>query len=384
MKKLLTLILFNLFVGSLSTFVNATDETRLQNAELNTGVPSASLGTEKRPSQDWMWGSESEPFDTGWSLYIDNDLFAFGSNDKDYTGGLSVTLGGKRATDYFFSLNNALKWVNNLSGFGNKSKPYDRLLHSLEVGFTIFTPEAITNREQQFGDRPYASLIYLSNTQEKIDLQSSTALVSTFTVGIMGSSIAENLQTNLHKTLGSETPTGWENQISKGGELVARYSVAQQQLLYSGNLASNNIEVSTTWQASIGYLSDVSFGLATRIGKFDTPWYSFRPQFNDYSEKSTSFAGLSNSKDELYFWGGFNIHARAYNAFLQGQFKSNNVDYSSSEIRNLIVDGWLGVTKQWSSGWRTSYFYRAQTSEIKIGKADRSAVWGGVILSKSF
>ncbi|MGB0494902.1 MAG: lipid A deacylase LpxR family protein [Kangiellaceae bacterium] len=384
MNKLSLILISTIVLITNASLVSAVHDPKIDDIQFLSGLPSASIATEKRPYQDWIWETEIEPNDTGWSLYVDNDLFAFGSKDKDYTGGLSVTLAGQRAADYAFSLNDALNWINELSGFANQSNPHDRLLHSLEVGFTIFTPEAISDRSQQVGDRPYASLIYLSNTQEKIDLQSSSALVSTLTIGVMGSSIAENLQTKTHKLLGSETPVGWENQISKGGELVARYSIARQELLYTGNFASNNIEVSTTWQASIGYLTEGSFGLATRIGNFDTPWYSFRPQFNDYSEKSSSLAGLSNSKDEFYFWGGFNLHARAYNTFLQGQFKSNNIDYSSSEIRNLIVDGWIGVTKQWSSGWRTSYFYRAQTSEVKVGRADRSAMWGGIILSKSF
>ncbi len=383
--KLLSSALLIPFI-SFALSVGAEDQVETYNKSPIVGgnAVSGSINAEKHPDRSWIWETEIEPDDTGWSLYIDNDLLAFGSNDKDYTGGLSITLAGKRASDYTLSLDKPLSWLNNTTGLVKFARPVDRLLHSLEIGFTIFTPEAISDRSKQIGDRPYASLIYLSNTQERIDFNTNTAWISTLTIGVLGSPIAESVQTKLHKVLGSEEPVGWENQISKGGELTARYSVAKQSLLYSSYISETNLEVSNTWQASVGYLTEASIGIAARVGKFDTPWYSFRPQFSDYSEKSASLAGLSGSKDELYFWGGFNLHLRAYNAFLQGQFKHNNVQYSSSEVRHLVADAWVGVTKQFESGIRASYLLRAQSSEIKIGQADRSALWGGIILSRSF
>jgi len=124
--------------------------------------------------------------------------------------------------------------------------------------------------------------------------------------------------------------------------------------------------------------------MVARIGEFDTPWYSFRPQFNDYSEKSVSLAKLSNKSDELYFWAGFNLHLRVYNAFLQGQFKHADAAFSSDQVKPIVADAWLSVTKQFKSGWRFSYLVRGQTSEVESGKADRSVVWGGFILSKGW
>ncbi|TQV85368.1 lipid A deacylase LpxR family protein [Aliikangiella coralliicola] len=365
------------------TTVAEEQEKNQQNERQQSGQPIiGTINAEKNPHRGWVWDSEVEPYDTGWALYIDNDLFALRSSDQDYTGGFSLTLAGRRAVEYDFSLNPILERVDQLTGFESLHSQGDRQLHSIEMGFTVFTPESIANVEEQVGDRPYASLLFLSNTHESIDFESDTAWVSTFTLGVIGSSLISEVQTELHKTLGSETPVGWNNQISDGGELTARYSIARQSLFHFNYRNEHNFEVSTTMQASVGYISEASFGLAARVGQFDTPWYSFRPQFNDYSEKSASLAGLNKNQEEFYFWGGFNLHLRAYNAFLQGQFKNNTIEYSSSEVRNIVAEAWLGVTRQFKNGWRLSYLLRTQSSEVKVGKADRSVYWGGLILSK--
>jgi len=377
------------FFFSLINKISAETETPLQNVAYQEEKKSSismigRIDDEKRPHKKWVWETETEPYDTGWALYVDNDLFAMRSDDQDYTGGASLTLSGGRAKDYWYSLNSTLEITDDLSGFSTFHSANDRQLHSLEIGFTVFTPSDIRNIENQPNDRPYASLLYLSNTHESIDLDDDTALVSSFTLGLLGSKLVQNVQTQIHKLTGSEKPVGWQNQISDGGELTFRYSLAKQSLFHFNYQGTSNIEVSTTWQASIGYLTEASFGMATRIGEFDTPWYSFRPQFNDYSEKSSSLAGLSNATDELYFWAGFNLHLRGYNAFLQGQFKHSDSAFESNDLKPLVADAWIGVTKQFENGWRFSYLVRGQTSEIKSGKADRNVVWGGFILSKGW
>ncbi|MBV1908549.1 MAG: lipid A deacylase LpxR family protein [Kangiellaceae bacterium] len=389
--------LFLLVLLSSAGLANATETNKAQpkinhvansessSAEISPGQALiGNIESERRPNRDWIWEFDTEPDDIGWALYVDNDLFALRDGDRDYTGGLSLTLSGARATKYWFSLNSALESINDFTGISTLHNQSDRQLHSIETGFTVFTPSNITEIEDQLGDRPFASLLYLSNTRESIDLENDSAWVSSFTIGVLGSKLVEELQTEIHSATGSEEPTGWDNQISDGGELTFRYSIAKQNLFHFNYQGDNHIEVSTTSQASVGYITEASFGMAVRIGEFDTPWYSFRPQFNDYSEKSSSLAGIKKGTDELYFWGGFNLHARLYNSFLQGQFKDTSAAFSSSEIRPLVADAWIGVTKQFTSGWRLSYLLRGQTSELKSELADRSTVWGGFILSKGW
>jgi len=345
---------------------------------------SATPESEKNPHRGWIFTSEQEPDNTGWALYVDNDLLALRNSDKDYTGGISLTISGARARRYAWSLDPVLSKIDNWSGVAELKTKGQRQLHSMEMGFTVFTPESLTEPSKQIGDRPYASLLFLSNTSESIDLQNDRVYLSTFSLGVLGSKLISETQTALHKVLGSDKPIGWDNQISNGGEPTFRYSMAVQDLYsfnYFGDKAS---EITTTLSASVGYISQLSFGMAARVGQFNSPWYSFRPQLNNYSEKSTALVGLPNHDEEYYVWGGFNINLRAYNAFLQGQFKNSPVTYSHHELKPIVAEAWLGITRQFKSGWRLSYLLRGQSSEVKVGKANRSAIWGGLILSRSW
>lgn len=391
MKKLIAFLIYGSIV---STNLNAYEAPKEESADPRKELveslkgsiyPGAgTIGNERNPHRSWVWHTEVEPYDTGWGLYIDNDLFTLRQEDQDYTGGFSLTLAGQRATQFPISLDPLLEQVDAFTGFNQIKDRSDRQLHSLEVGFTVFTPDAIDNESQQVGDRPFATLLYLSNTEESIDLENDTAWISSFSLGVIGSQLISELQTELHDLLGSDTPVGWDNQISDGGELTFKYSIAKQSLLDFEYSTRNKYEISTTKQLSIGYITEATFGIAARVGDFQSPWYSFRPQFNDYSEKSSSLVGLSQNQEEFYFWGGVNLHLRAFNALLQGQFKDSSITYHSDEIENLVAEGWVGVTKQFQSGWRLSYLLRAQTSEVKIGKADRNVYWGGIILSKGW
>ena len=58
--------------------------------------------------------------------------------------------------------------------------------------------------------------------------------------------------------------------------------------------------------------------------------------------------------------------------------------YNYDELRPVVAEGWLGVTKELGNGYRFSYLLRGQTEEIKRGPASRSSFWGGIIFSKSF
>jgi len=342
-----------------------------------------SIQDERSPLHHWHWLTDQEPYDAGWALYIDNDLFTLRKRDQDYTGGLSVTLAGRRAIEYGISLDPVRAAITEQLGILPKPSSALTELHGIEAGFTIFTPKSIDQPDKQLGDRPFASLLYLANTQELIDSANDTAWVSTFTLGVLGADWVNSIQTELHAALGSDRPSGWDQQISDGGELTFKYSIGKQQLI-AYHYGEQNFELSSTSQLSVGYLTEATFGLAGRYGSFQTPWYSFRPQFNDYSEKSTSLAGLAEHRSEVYVWGGFSAHLRGYNVFLQGQFKDSPVTFSSNELNRLVWDAWVGITHQSESGWRFSYLLRGQSSEVKQGPADRSVLWGGMIISASY
>jgi hypothetical protein len=201
--------------------------------------------------------------------------------------------------------------------------------------------------------------------------------ISTFTVGVLGAPVVGNAQSALHGAIGSEEPVGWDKQISDGGELTARYSIARVNRAWAGARG----EATTTWYASAGYLTELTYGVAARLGEFRTPWWSYNPQITQYAEKSVPVVASEGGGAERYLWGGFAVKARAYNAFLQGQFRNSEVTFSRDELRPVILEGWLGYTVAASRGWRVSYVLRVQSAEVRGGPADRAQTWGGIVLS---
>jgi hypothetical protein len=247
-----------------------------------------------------------------------------------------------------------------------------------ELGAFGFTPEDISIKTANPNDRPYASLVYLSSAREQIDWINDLAWKSTLTLGFLGTNLAGNLQNRVHEYTDSTRAEGWENQISDGGELTVRYQLARQQLLDIGN----NTELKSTLQVSVGYLTEASAGISFRRGDINSSWASFNPDLTSYGEKA-SFDSNTKAISEHYFWGGIALKARAYNAFLEGQFRESTVSYQRSELNNILIEAWLGYTVAFRNGYRFSYVLRGHTSEIRNGNGDRGLLWGSLILART-
>jgi hypothetical protein len=141
------------------------------------------------------------------------------------------------------------------------------------------------------------------------------------------------------------------------------------------------MEIKSTLQASVGYLTEASWSLSLRNGDIYSPWSSFNPELISYGEKSTYTSNVAPT-NEHYFWAGITFKLRAYNAFLQGQFRESDVTYDHNELRPLVAEAWAGYTYAFKQGFRFSYVLRGQTSEIKDGEGDRDVLWGSLIFSK--
>jgi len=369
---------------AMTASVHAESESILTNPDTNKFNLPAFIEDEKRPQRQPLDESGKEKDLSAWAFYIDNDLLSPASEDRDYTGGFSLTLSGAKAKEYPFSINPLLNTINQWFGWDNS---HATRLHSIEIGANAFTPEDIIAEEPLPDDRPYASLVYLSNSQQQVTPEKRHSLMTTLSLGVLGLDIVDSFQNSLHDAFGSDPANGWNNQISQGGEPTFRYSVASQNLRLAKYKESGvGYEVHTAVKGSVGYLTNLSWGVSGRWGKIHTPWWTFNPQVNEYAEKSAPLArgkGFYNDK-EFYLWAGANVHLRLYNALLQGQFRDSAVTYNQDELRPVVAEGWLGVTKELGNGYRFSYLLRGQSEEIKRGPASRSSFWGGIIFSKSF
>lgn len=312
-----------------------------------------------------------------WALALDNDIFVPASRDQDYTYGINFTQSGTKVSDLTVSLNKPLLFLDKHLGFSPGQKFVEER-YIREIGAFGFTPEDITIESPNTDDRPYASLVYLSSAREQIDWVNNRAWKSTLTLGLLGTNIAGDLQNRVHEITNSTKAEGWNNQISEGGELTARYQLALQQPL----VVSDNAELKSTLQLSVGYITEASAGLSFRSGKINSSWASFNPDLTSYGEKA-SFDGTTKALSEHYFWGGVALKARAYNAFLEGQFRESVVSYDREDLNSILVEAWLGYTIAFHNGIRLSYVLRGHTSEVRHGQGDRDLLWGSITLARA-
>ncbi|HEY4646700.1 MAG TPA: lipid A deacylase LpxR family protein [Steroidobacteraceae bacterium] len=322
----------------------------------------------------------------GWSLAIDNDLFAPAQSDRDYTGGLGVTVSGAQTAEYWWSLDPLLRRLDSLVFTRDAEWSESRLHQGVQVGLMSFTPQDLAADEVRFEDRPYASLLFVSAARQYLAPDARSVRYSDLTFGILGLSLTSNLHAAIHKAVGSDAPRGYGHQIASGGEPTARYAIGGSTL--RGRrlmLGPGLLETQTTWELSAGYLTEASYAVSARLGAINSPWWTFNPERVDYIVQPAPIArtdgrGLS----EVYVWAGAKVRLRAYNAFLQGQFRDSDHVFASDEINHVIGEIWFGVTGQFAGGTQMSYAVRVQTSEVRDGLGRRDPVWAGVTISRGF
>lgn len=310
-------------------------------------------------------------------VQIDNDLFAGDNQDRDYTGGMSITLSGERARDGLLSLDPLLRRLDGLVANTEDSTVH----HARQLGLLAFTPGNTLVEEVQPDDRPYASLLFVSNGRVSVDADDRGAWTSSVTIGVLGLSMSERLHSAVHELVGSESPRGYDHQISAGGEPTARYTLARQKLWIAD--PSGHIDVKTTVQGSVGFLTETSASISVRAGRFNSPWWSFAPELTDYMAAPVPSESYHGGR-ELYVFLGARVKARAYNAFLQGQFRDSEVRYTSDEVQPLLAEAWIGVVTQVLDQTQLSYALHYQTAELRHGAASRDALWGAVQLTHAF
>jgi len=161
--------------------------------------------------------TEKEPYNSGWSFQIDNDLFSGGRRDQDYTGGFVVTRSGRRAAEYRFTPERLRAWTDKRIGLNALFRSEEHhSVHALEWGAALFTPNNIQSSAPNFHDRPYASLFFLNSTEQTIIPTRKLSVKSGLTIGLLGLDLAESLQRGIHGVLGNTQPGGWDHQISSG------------------------------------------------------------------------------------------------------------------------------------------------------------------------
>lgn len=342
----------------------------------STAGPTLSANEEHLPSPH----KDAHSSAASWSIIIDNDSLISRTRDEDYTAGFAIAYSGNALKNGWYSLDTPLGAINRLVGIDRLWRDSDDT-HGFELGMYGFTPNTLSSTEAIEDDRPYASLLYATSTRQHASANTAISWQSSLSIGVLGLSLIGDLQNDVHRLINRRKAAGWSHQISAGGEPTLRYSIARQNLLGANR---ESVQLKSSYQASLGYITEASVSLNVRAGRLSSPWWTFTPQLSNYGEKSTAFSNAQSRATEHFFWAGVALKGRAYNAFLQGQFRHSDVSYSAGELNHLLLEGWMGYTFAWSNGYRVSYSIRGQSSEVEQGQGNRRLLWGGLVLSKTF
>lgn len=258
---------------------------------------------------------------------------------------------------------------------------------AFELGLQLFTPEDLTEEEPQHDDRPYASLLYAASSTLTQDSARRAVYQSTLTLGVLGLPVIGNLHRAGHDLLGSPLPSGYDHQISDGGEPTFRYTFSKQRLLASGGGSDRPYSVRFGYAASVGYITEASLEIAFRSGPERVAWWSAPPLSSGYAGQppiESRRDGASEAERGVVFEGGLTARARIYDAFLQGQFRHSDVTFASDELNHVLLEAWLGFSIAAKNGIDVSYTLRWQSPEIADGKGSRSFARGCLSFARRF
>jgi len=61
---------------------------------------------------------------------------------------------------------------------------------------------------------------------------------------------------------------------------------------------------------------------------------------------------------EVFAFAGIRGKLRAYNVFLQGQFRHSDLTYGEGQLNQILGEAWAGVELRTASGWAVQYLAR--------------------------
>ena len=319
--------------------------------------------------------SKADSSEIGVGIYFDQDMFVPGANDdRDYTMGIGVEVFQDQGPLYL--MGGLLERLDPLVGFDRRC---GRVYRSFLLGAVTYTPDDIGNPEPIFDDRPYASLLYLANKQVVAD--DTRALGVEIMVGAMGLNVAEHVQTTLHQWYRDVSgdsepvdPEGWRYQISEGGEPTIRLRLADSRRFARGR----NWDLAHSWDLSLGFQTNASIGLSGRLGDLNSPFWSI-----PYDPISRGNFVPAMKGDELYVWAAGRLRVVAYDALLQGQFRDSTVTVDYDDMRRLVWEAGIGVTRGWSN-FQLTFSINAKAGDTRLDDAPDEHFWGGLYLSRQF
>lgn len=303
------------------------------------------------------------------TVQVDNDLLAPINEDRDYTGGISMSLQlGSEPRGWH--LDRLLGDLLARQGGGVHRR-------SLQLRVMAFTPGDLSASEIDHSDRPYASLWSLTGARLHVREDNGASDFAAVTVGILGLPATATLHRAVHEWTGAVVPAGYEHQVSAGGELTARLAMAHRRRIVDGKEQRGG-DLWLTFAGSVGYLTDLSIALTGRHGSAESPWWLSNADLADYG--AAPEFGQRGQGLELEY--GVKLRLRGYNAFLQGQWRHSDHTLGADDVRRFVGETWLGASVGFRNGWRLRARLTAQSGEVRTGPAAQRHVWGSIAIAR--
>lgn len=238
-------------------------------------------------------------------VYEDNDVIKiFGPlSDKGYTNGTRL--------DYYWIKEQSSFFLDKLMPRAGKQAVNT---YSLGLMQTMYTPEDLNATEPDVSDWPYTGALFLSYSQHSSNLAKGYNLQTELIAGVMGrASMAEQLQTVIHKMISSAKPMGWDKQYPTDILLNLNLSLEKRIWQYHGWF-----EAAGGAQAMLGTMLDGAaiYGLV-RIGKMNSYFSGLLPQF----------VNRKKHRLQLYFTARPSLEWITYNAVIDGGVFAGKSDY---------------------------------------------------------
>jgi hypothetical protein len=141
-----------------------------------------------------------------------------------------------------------------------------------------------------------------------------------------------------------------------------------------------------TAAASAGTVTEASLALNGRWGRISSPWWATTPEQSMYTLDPQPALPVvpEHASPELFMLVGVRIKVRAYNAFLEGQFRHSDLRYNPDQVNVLLGEAWVGAELRTRAGWELRYIMRWESPELRKGLDSRTFVWGSLEVAKSF
>lgn len=279
--------------------------------------------------------------DNYFRVHYDNDYFT--ATDQFYTQGYAFELVApifkKNPINFLFA---KLKNSTEKSGI------------SLEhIGFT---PTTIKSNQILYGDRPFASSIFLKSFKIESDTINHIRIASSLSLGIIGpGAFGYEMQKGIHEWIGDEIPMGWQYQIKN--DVVINYELSHEKQLFRWN---HYFALNSNLTARLGTLNtNASVGMTATLGLVNSPFTSV----------------YDKNKFQIYLYSQPLANFIAYDASLQGGLFNRSSPYTvpDFDIERITLQNNFGIVMQWKSLF-LEYNRVFLTKEFATSKSHK---WGG-------